>query len=211
MSKYKITNDSVKESGGRTQMKVVFIRDDGTESVTSPYLIGETEVTYELWYKVKSSVSGYTFANDGREGNDGVTNAVATEDIAVDATGTAIMSGSLYPLDTLTPGWLEGDILWLGDNGIMTNIKPTSGFEQPIAFVLRESTTVGALQINIVKPIQEAVDVRFDPSTSALSSINTQTAIKELSDEIVTIPKLGDAESLNVAYAAAVIISQLTR
>ncbi|NOX64756.1 MAG: RNA methyltransferase [Chlorobi bacterium] len=38
----------------------------------------------------------------------------------------------------------------------------------------------------------------------------TETALK-LSDDIVTIPKQGNAESLNVASAAAVMIAQLTR
>ena len=36
-------------------------------------------------------------------------------------------------------------------------------------------------------------------------------AVLELSDEIVTIPKRGDAESLNVASAAAVMIAELTK
>jgi hypothetical protein len=42
-------------------------------SVTDAYWIGETEVTYELWYMVcQWALShNYHFANPGREGNDG--------------------------------------------------------------------------------------------------------------------------------------------
>ena len=38
----------------------------------------------------------------------------------------------------------------------------------------------------------------------------TETSLK-LSDEIITIPKYGNAESLNVASAAAVMIAELTK
>ena len=38
----------------------------------------------------------------------------------------------------------------------------------------------------------------------------TETVMK-LADKIITIPKYGEAESLNVASAAAVMIAQLTK
>jgi len=42
-------------------------------TVTNDFWIAETEVTYELWYKVHSwaIANGYTFQNPGREGNNG--------------------------------------------------------------------------------------------------------------------------------------------
>jgi formylglycine-generating enzyme required for sulfatase activity len=42
-------------------------------TVINAFEIGETEVTYELWYEVHNWAlsNGYTFANPGREGNDG--------------------------------------------------------------------------------------------------------------------------------------------
>jgi len=61
--------------------------DSSTAAVNDAYWIGETEVTYELWYKVYtwattgSSGTGagqYTFANPGREGNDGTDGAAPT-------------------------------------------------------------------------------------------------------------------------------------
>jgi len=52
--------------------------DSGTATVSNGYLMGETEVTYELWYAVYTwathadrGANIYTFANAGREGHDG--------------------------------------------------------------------------------------------------------------------------------------------
>jgi len=46
--------------------------DSGTDSVTNAYLIGETELTYELWntvYTWATTSGGYTFANAGTMGD----------------------------------------------------------------------------------------------------------------------------------------------
>jgi len=47
--------------------------DSGSATVTDAYWIGETEVTYELWYQVYTwaTSNGYNFANTGIPGNDG--------------------------------------------------------------------------------------------------------------------------------------------
>lgn len=49
------------------------IDDVGNATVDDAYWIAETEVTYELWYKVHgwALLNGYTFANPGTEGHDG--------------------------------------------------------------------------------------------------------------------------------------------
>ena len=49
------------------------VKDDGTATVANAYWIGETEVTFELWYKVRTwaLLKGYTFQNNGLEGNSG--------------------------------------------------------------------------------------------------------------------------------------------
>lgn len=53
----------------------------GEVEVANPFWIAETEVTYELWYKVYTwaMANGYTFLGEGREGNDGVTGAAPTD------------------------------------------------------------------------------------------------------------------------------------
>jgi formylglycine-generating enzyme required for sulfatase activity len=44
--------------------------DDGEATVKHGFWIGETEVTYELWYEVRvwAEAKGYRFRNAGREG-----------------------------------------------------------------------------------------------------------------------------------------------
>jgi formylglycine-generating enzyme required for sulfatase activity len=46
----------------------------------SAFSMGETEITYELWYTVRTwaESNGYIFANQGREGNDGTDGAAPT-------------------------------------------------------------------------------------------------------------------------------------
>jgi formylglycine-generating enzyme required for sulfatase activity len=46
----------------------------------SPFVMGQYEVTYELWYTVRTwaANNGYTFGNSGREGNDGTVGAAPT-------------------------------------------------------------------------------------------------------------------------------------
>ncbi len=53
------------------QWKGVFIKDRKVK--LSPYKLGKTEVTYEVWYEVRTwaESNGYTFANKGLEGWDG--------------------------------------------------------------------------------------------------------------------------------------------
>ncbi|TYB83809.1 MAG: formylglycine-generating enzyme family protein [Kosmotoga sp.] len=47
--------------------------DEEQTTVNEPFYIGETEVTYELWYTVRfwAEYNGYTFDNKGREGSSG--------------------------------------------------------------------------------------------------------------------------------------------
>ncbi len=49
----------------------------GTATVDTPFWIAETQVTYDLWYTVRQWAleNGYTFANAGREGSHGSTEA----------------------------------------------------------------------------------------------------------------------------------------
>jgi hypothetical protein len=49
-------------------------------TVDNVFLIGETEVTYELWYAVRvwAEANGYIFQNDGKEGNNGTASEAPT-------------------------------------------------------------------------------------------------------------------------------------
>jgi formylglycine-generating enzyme required for sulfatase activity len=52
---------------------------DSTTTINS-FAMAKYETTYELWYEVRmwAEANGYTFANQGREGNDGTTGAAPT-------------------------------------------------------------------------------------------------------------------------------------
>ena len=53
----------------------------GRKVKLSPYKLGKTEVTYELWHEVRTWAEGkgYTFANQGKEGSHGTEGAAPTE------------------------------------------------------------------------------------------------------------------------------------
>ena len=66
--------------GTEDDWKGVFIKDRKVK--LSPYKLGKTEVTYDLWYKVRTwaESNGYTFANKGREGSAGTVGAAPTDE-----------------------------------------------------------------------------------------------------------------------------------
>ena len=65
--------------GNQAWWKGVFIKDRKVK--LSPYKLGKTEVTYELWHEVRTwaESKGYIFANQGKEGSNGGVGAAPTE------------------------------------------------------------------------------------------------------------------------------------
>ena len=65
--------------GNEAKWKGVFIA--GRKVKLSPYKLGKTEVTYELWHEVLTwaKSNGYVFANQGKEGSHGTDGAAPTE------------------------------------------------------------------------------------------------------------------------------------
>ena len=65
--------------GSEAWWKGVFIKDRKVK--LSPYKLGKTEVTYELWHEVLTwaESNGYTFANKGKEGSHGTVGVAPTE------------------------------------------------------------------------------------------------------------------------------------
>ena len=68
--------------GNQALWKGVFI--DGRKVKLSPYKLGKTEVTYELWHSVlkwnTDNAKGYIFANQGREGSGGGEGTAPTDE-----------------------------------------------------------------------------------------------------------------------------------
>jgi uncharacterized repeat protein (TIGR02543 family) len=108
-------------------------------TVADPYEIGETEVTYELWYAVRSwaESNGYTFSNPGQEGSAGTNGAAPTEAKQEPVTMVTWFDAVVW-LNALTE-WMNaktGTTLTLvyyydsGYNTVAKNSDPASNFEK---------------------------------------------------------------------------------
>ena len=95
-----------------------------TEVTSSPFHIGKYEVTYALWYEVKTwaSSNGYTFANEGREGHDGTIGAAPT-------------AGNTEPATTMT--WRDA-VVWCNAYSEMQGLEPV--YKSAGAVVLSNAT-----------------------------------------------------------------------
>ncbi len=67
--------------------------------------------------------------------------------------GYVVNFGEITGIDTTGPDpetWADGDILYINSTtpGVLTNIRPTSGFVLPIARVLRANATTGVIFVN---------------------------------------------------------------
>lgn len=140
-------------------------------------------------YKVKATeaitkgqpvyITGYNQGEDALEvalANQatGVATGIAGETMALGEFGTAISNGEIVDMDT--SAWAEGTILYVDGVGALTNVEPTTGFSQPIAYVLRSNANNGALQINATYPKQDADDVRYLGTTSVKTQIDSNAA-----------------------------------
>ena len=89
--------------------------------------------------------------------------------------GEVTVSGIQNNLNTIA--WAEGDILWVNGAGALTNVRPATGFMQPVAFVLYSHAGNGIIQILIAHPLQDAADVRY---AGALTATDVGAALDEL-------------------------------
>jgi formylglycine-generating enzyme required for sulfatase activity len=108
--------------------------DSGTATVTAAYEIGETEVTYELWYTVRSWAegNGYSFpGNLGREGS------------SAGSENTAPGTNKLEPVTMVT--WFDA-VVWLNALTEWVNAKtgssltPVYYYENTYTNVAKDST-----------------------------------------------------------------------
>ena len=108
----------------------------------------------------------------------GVATGIAYENISTGNFGLIISAGILENVDT--SAFSEGVILYVNGSGNLTPTEPSTGFAQPIAYVLRSNANSGALQILADYPKQDAADVRYSNSTSGLTATDVQAAIDEV-------------------------------
>jgi hypothetical protein len=111
----------------------------------------------------------------------GVAIGILAEELAADEFGMAIANGIVDGLDT--SAYVNGTILYTDIAGGLTSVEPTTGFAQPIAYVLKSNATIGVLQVLAAYPKQDAGDVRVAPQGN-LSSNTVQLALNELQSNI---------------------------
>lgn len=89
---------------------------------------------------------------------------VATQDIVANNIGFVTTSGIVNKLNT--SAYLEGDLLWLGTNGTMTNAKPDTSVDQIcIGVVLRAHATEGSILVAVKDDWRDKLaEVRSDLS-----------------------------------------------
>jgi formylglycine-generating enzyme required for sulfatase activity len=120
-------SDSYASDMSQDDLKGVFIKD---RTVTlSGFKIAAYETTYELWYEVKAWAAGhgYSFANAGREGNNGTDGAAPTGDKAEPVTEIS---------------WRDA-IVWCNAYSEMSGKEPVYYTDTNYTTVLRESTNEG--------------------------------------------------------------------
>jgi formylglycine-generating enzyme required for sulfatase activity len=100
---------------------------EGRTVTLSAFKIAKYKTTYELWYEVKqwAAGNGYTFANKGREGNDGAVGAAPTD------------AAKLEPVTTIN--WRDA-VIWCNAYSEMTGKTPAYYTNTTYATVLRVST-----------------------------------------------------------------------
>lgn len=108
---------------------------------------------------------------------------VAFESIASGEIGHIIEVGVIEGLDT--SAFTKGSVLYTGLNGTLTDIEPTTGYAQPVAFVLKSQVNNGAILVNVNYPKQDAADVRVT-STSSLPFTNVQQALQTIQDTLLS-------------------------
>ena len=67
------------------------------------------------------------------------------EDLAVNGEGNGVIIGEIFQFDTATPSWSTNDALYVANTGGLTNVQPTSGYRQIIAYVGRVHASTGTL------------------------------------------------------------------
>jgi hypothetical protein len=65
--------------------------------------------------------------------------------LAVNGEGNGVILGELFNFDTDTPNWSTNDALYVANGGGLTNVKPTSGYRQIVAYVGRIQASTGTL------------------------------------------------------------------
>lgn len=119
---------------------------------------------------------------------------IASQALLTGEFGNIVASGLLEQVNT--SAYSQGTILYVNGSGTLTATEPTSGFAQPIAFVLRQDAINGAIQINASYPKQDTSDIRgisafgqtlIDDAdaSAALTTLGIPTAVSHIADSTI--------------------------
>ena len=74
---------------------------------------------------------------------------IAGEDLAIDAEGRGILSGEIRGIDTATPGFVEGDVIYVAVGGGYANVAPAgeANLIQNLGVVTRVDASNGAGEV----------------------------------------------------------------
>ncbi len=186
------------KSDGTVDMDVSYTPVNSLSLATKEYVDSNTGGTDTLAFTVKNTggtnllkgqaVSIIGYDNTGgvieisvADQSTSVANGILNEDIDNDAQGIMISTGVIRDIDTSM--FVESDILYLGSNGGFTTTEPTTGYMQPIAYVLRENATLGILQVNADYPKQDADDVRYDTTSSVKTELDTKISSRTVENQ----------------------------
>lgn len=133
---------------------------------------------------------------------------LTTQEIAVGATGRVTYFGKVNGVDTVTPGYTFGDILYVDPDtpGGLTNIRPISPDAIiEVGMVTHIDISEGRIFVRHETHVS-AEDVTYDNSESNLIASNTQSAI----DELQAIKASVDALSSNINLYPTTVASPIT-
>ena len=172
-----------------TQCLEVKLNDEVTLSVgLDNFMRGKNADSIDLEAPMVVFVSGGLGSNAllTRASNDAVLGekviGVITQGIAKNNIGFVTTSGIVNSIDT--SAYAEGDVLWLGTNGTLTNVKPDVSVNQIcIGVVLRSHATEGSLLVAIKDDWRgQVAQLRSDLSQKLTELVPKSDVVQELGD-----------------------------
>jgi len=194
-----LTNKTLDDYTNRIKADAVHMRVKNQSGVIMPK---GTVVSYFGYSDTEDAVK-VVAANNAT----GVAIGILAEDLGIDAFGMAIANGIIDGLDT--SAYTNGTILYVNTTGGLTSVAPTTGFAQPIAYVLKSNANIGVLQVLAAYPKQDASDVRVT-AIGGISSTSVQAALQELDSEKVDKTKVIATAIKSVTFNADGTITIVT-
>jgi hypothetical protein len=67
--------------------------------------------------------------------------------LAVNGEGNGVILGEIFTYDTATPGWTTNQPLYVSATGGLTNVRPTTGYRQVVAYAGRIHASTGTIVV----------------------------------------------------------------